>query len=170
MNIAEIHTELGIPADYGSDPNLPQYADCDDLVDVELNIIGRRQKLASTTAGDWAAMKAAAKADDIELLLVSGYRSIAYQVELFRKKLSAGQGIAEILSVNAAPGFSQHHTGAAIDVATLGSRPLTESFEATPAFAWLREQAGNFGFAMPYGRGNRYGIEYEPWHWSQVGD
>jgi LAS superfamily LD-carboxypeptidase LdcB len=36
------------------------------------------------------------------------------------------------------------------------------------AFQWLQANAGAFGFHMPYGRGNRFGFEYEPWHWSQI--
>jgi LAS superfamily LD-carboxypeptidase LdcB len=58
--------------------------------------------------------------------------------------------------------------GRAVDVATPGCRPLTEEFELTPAFAWLVDNAGRFGFAMPYGRNNAYGLSYEPWHWSQL--
>ena len=47
------------------------------------------------------------------LLIVSGFRSIEYQASLIRKKLNAGQSVSEILQVNAAPGFSEHHTGRA---------------------------------------------------------
>jgi D-alanyl-D-alanine carboxypeptidase len=100
---------------------------------------------------------------------VSGFRSVRYQADLIRKKLAAGQDIATILKVNAAPGFSEHHTGKAVDVATPGTRPLSEEFDASAAFDWLRRNARRYGFAMPYGRGNVYGFAYEPWHWSQLG-
>jgi len=93
---------------------------------------------------------------------------VRYQADLIRKKLAAGQSIEAILRVNAAPGFSEHHTGRAVDVATPGTRPLTEEFDASPAFDWLRQHAGRYGFAMPYGRDNVYGFAYEPWHWSQL--
>jgi D-alanyl-D-alanine carboxypeptidase len=89
---------------------------------------------------------------------------------LIRNKLVAGHDITDILRTNAAPGFSQHHTGRAIDIATPGARPLTEDFATTSAFEWLIVQAGRFGFGMPYTRSNRFGIAYEPWHWSQVDD
>ena len=46
-----------------------------------------------------------------------------------------------------------------------GEPAAEESFEATPAFAWLQARAGDFGFAMSYPRGNPHGIVYEPWHW-----
>jgi LAS superfamily LD-carboxypeptidase LdcB len=64
-------------------------------------------------------------------------------------------------------GVQQHHRRA-IDIATPGTRPLTAEFDASAAFQWLQANAGAFGFHMPYGRGNRFGFEYEPWHWSRV--
>ena len=97
---------------------------------------------------------------------LSGFRTFDYQAELIRKKLAGGQEIGEILRVNAAPGFSQHHTGNAIDIATPGSRPLTEEFEHSPAFRWLTGNAGRFGFSMTYPKDNSAGFIYEPWHWS----
>jgi D-alanyl-D-alanine carboxypeptidase len=111
-------------------------------------------------------MVAAGGNDGIRLLIVSGFRSFEYQAQLIRRKLATGQTIGEILRVNAAPGFSQHHTGTAIDVASPGSRPLTEEFEDSAAFRWLLENAGRFGFSMTYPRDNPWGFVYEPWHWS----
>ena len=162
----DLFAKLGIPADYGR--GLRRYADATQLVDAEHNIIGRMQQLAPATAKAWRELKQAALEEDIELLLVSGFRSIAYQVELFRNKLASGQSITEILRVNAAPGYSQHHTGRAIDLATPGARPLTEDFESTRAFAWMREHARRFGFNMPFKRDNPQGFIYKPWHWSQL--
>ena len=73
------------------------------------------------------------------------------------------------MTVSAAPGYSEHHTGRAVDIATPGSRPLTEEFEDSAAFHWLNENAADFGFSMSYPRDNRYGFIYEPWHWAQHG-
>ena len=81
--------------------------------------------------------RGAAKAR-IQLLIVSGFRGMEYQARLIRKKINAGPADSEILQVNAAPGFSEHHTGKAVDIATPGSRPLTEDFENTEAFQWLQ--------------------------------
>ena len=163
-------TELGIPTDYGQDPLLPLYAEATELVDAELNIVGRMQTLIPQTAEAWSAMQKAALKDDIELLMVSGFRSIEYQGGLIRNKLEAGQTIEQILQVNVAPGYSQHHTGNAIDIATPGFKPLLEEFENSPAFAWLRDHAGRFGFTLSYPRGNPEGITYEPWHWYRAED
>ncbi|HSG64234.1 MAG TPA: D-alanyl-D-alanine carboxypeptidase family protein, partial [Gammaproteobacteria bacterium] len=32
----------------------------------------------------------------------------------------------------------------------------------------LGTHAARFGFSMPYGRDNAFGIRYEPWHWSTL--
>lgn len=164
--LRELHQELGIPDDYGRDGGPPFFEDAEELVEVGPNLVGRVQRLTPATAERWFAMAAAAEAVDIPLLLVSGYRSVDYQAGLIRKKISAGQSIAEILSVNAAPGYSEHHTGQAVDIATPGSRPLIEEFESTDAFLWLGKNAGEFGFSMTYPRDNQWGFVYEPWHWS----
>jgi D-alanyl-D-alanine carboxypeptidase len=126
------------------------------------------QRLAPEPATAWRKKKARAADDGVQLLLVSGFRSIRHQSDIIRRKLAAGQAIAAILAVNAAPGFSEHHTGRAIDIATPGTRPLTTDFEGSPAFTWLQANAAAFGFRMPYSRGNRFGFDYEPWHWSYI--
>lgn len=164
--VTDIKIEL--PKDYGVDPYLPRYTEASELVEVEANVVGKMQLLESATAQAWQDMKAAAAKDDIVLLIVSGFRSVDYQASIFQKKLAAGQTIPEILKVNVAPGYSQHHTGQAIDIATPGSRPLTEEFAETEAFAWLNQHAAEFGFSMPYTRDNPFEIAYEPWHWSRL--
>lgn len=164
--LRELHEELGIPDDYGAAGGPPMFEEAVDLVDVGPNLVGRMQTLTPLAAERWSTMQADALDDGIRLLLVSGFRSVDYQARLIRKKINAGQAIDEILSVNAAPGYSEHHTGQAIDVATPGSRPLTEDFEQTDAFAWLTKNAEKYGFSMTYPRDNPWGFIYEPWHWS----
>ena len=164
--LRDLHKELGIPESYGLDGGPPVFEEATELVEVGPNLVGRMQRLTPATATAWSAMQAAASGDAIRLLIVSGYRSFDYQARLIRKKINAGQTIEAILKVNAAPGFSEHHTGNAVDIATPGSRPLTEEFEATPAFEWLRANAESFGFSMTYERDNPWGFIYEPWHWS----
>lgn len=161
-----IHRQLGIPGDYGAGGRPRHYPEVSDLVDVGPNLVGRMQRLTPECAQRWQTMCEAASADGIILLLVSGFRSFDYQAGLIEKKLAAGQAIGEILKVNAAPGFSQHHSGRAVDVATPGSRPLTEEFERSGAFAWLSQHAATFGFSMTYPRNNDDGFIYEPWHWA----
>jgi D-alanyl-D-alanine carboxypeptidase len=168
MTGAELFADLGIPSDYGREPRRPRFTEAVELVEVEPNIVGVVQRLAPDTAAAWRKMKQTAALAGVQLLLVSGFRSIRQQADLIRRKLAAGQAIDAILKVNAAPGFSEHHTGLAIDIATPGTRPLTAEFDSSSAFAWLEANAATFGFRMPYTHGNRFGFEYEPWHWSQI--
>ena len=161
-----LHQELGIPSDYGVANDLPYFKEASELTDVGPNLVGRPQSLTPRTAAHWQQMVEAAGKEGIRLLIVSGFRSLEYQADLIRKKLEAGQAIVDILSVNAAPGFSQHHTGAAVDIATPGSRPLTEEFENSDAFGWLSDNADRHGFSMTYPRDNSWGFIYEPWHWA----
>jgi len=113
----------------------------------------------------WRRMQMAALSDGVVLDAISGYRSHAYQMGIFQRKLQRGLGLDEILAVNAAPGFSEHHGGAALDIGTPGEPPAEARFERTPAFMWLSAHAGRFGFVMSYPRDNPHGIVYEPWHW-----
>ena len=166
--LRELHAELGIPEDYGLDGSRPVFGEATDLVEVGPNLVGRMQSLEREAAARWIEMQAGAAADGILLLIVSGYRSIDYQARLIRKKLNTGQSVSEILAVNAAPGHSEHHTGRAVDIATPGSRPLTEEFENSGAFRWLQENAGTYGFSMSYPRDNPAGFIYEPWHWALI--
>lgn len=167
--LRELHAELGIPADYGAAGSPPAFEEASELVEVGPNLVGRMQRLAPEAARQWQAMVAEADSIGIQLLIVSGFRGFEYQAGLIRKKIEVGQAIEDILRVNTAPGFSEHHTGRAVDIATPGSRPLTEEFEDTDAFRWLTSRAVEFGFSMTYPRDNPWGIAYEPWHWSLKG-
>jgi zinc D-Ala-D-Ala carboxypeptidase len=129
---------------------------------------GRPLWLADAAARAWQRMRRTAQQQGIVLDAISGYRSHDYQLGIFRRKLARGQTLAQILAVNAAPGFSEHHGGAALDIGSRGEPPAEESFEATPAFAWLTQHAGAFGFVLSYPRDNPHGIVYEPWHWRWV--
>jgi D-alanyl-D-alanine carboxypeptidase len=121
--------------------------------------------LTHVAARAWRHMRASALQAGVALEAISGYRSHDYQLGIFRRKLVRGQTVAEILAVNAAPGYSEHHSGDAMDIGTPGEPPAEESFEATAAFAWLGAHANDFGFVMSYPRANPHGIVYEPWHW-----
>lgn len=165
--LRELHTELGIPDDYGLDGAKPSFEEAVELVEVGPNLVGRMQRLTPETAASWQEMLTAARHDGIMLMIVSGFRDFEYQASLIRKKINAGQSLSEILEVNAAPGFSEHHTGRAVDIASPGSRPLTEEFESSDAFAWLEQHAAEHGFSMTYPRDNPQGFIYEPWHWAK---
>ena len=119
-------------------------------------------------AARWGKLQTAARDDGVELIVVSAFRSVEHQRSIFERKLARGDSLEDILCVNAAPGYSEHHTGRALDLGTPGCQDLSERFEATGAFAWLRDNARRFGFELSYPRDNTYGLSYEPWHWAAV--
>lgn len=156
---------LGLDESYGERSGLPLVAEPSRLEFAGFDRYRRPLWLLAPAARAWRRMLAAARADDIALQAISGYRSHDYQLGIFERKLARGLTVEQILAVNAAPGYSEHHGGCAMDIGTPGEPPAEEGFEVTPAFAWLHRRAGEFGFRMSYPRGNPHGIVYEPWHW-----
>jgi zinc D-Ala-D-Ala carboxypeptidase len=168
--ITAVHRELGIPADYEQRFQLPLRAEADELTPIGADIYGRPQQLATQAAQHWQAMRSQAQRDNILLLVISAFRSVDYQRGVIARKLAAGKPMEEILKVNAAPGYSEHHTGCALDLTNSGQMSLETGFETSETFAWLMQHAPHFGFRLSYPRGNRHGISYEPWHWACLDD
>jgi D-alanyl-D-alanine carboxypeptidase len=158
-------SELGIPSDYGSRRGLALQAEATALVPVAKNTEGREIELTPSAAASWSRMRDQAATDGLTLVPHSGFRSIARQEQLIRAKLAKGQTIESILHVMAAPGYSEHHSGNAIDIGVPGEPPLTPEFDRTEAFSWLKRHASSYGFRLSYPKDNPHGIMYEPWHW-----
>lgn len=152
-------------AGYAKRVGLPAVAEPEWLAFAGFDRYRRPLWLRVDAARAWRHLRDAALRDGIVLEAISGYRSHDYQLGIFERKLARGQTIEEILAVNAAPGYSEHHGGLALDIGTPGQPPAEESFEHTAAFAWLQDGARGHGFRMSYPRGNPHGIDYEPWHW-----
>lgn len=165
QQLRDVHAALGIAADYLQRCALPVCHEPGQLAATEPDFYQRPQQLTPTALGAWQAMKQAAADQGVTLFLISAFRSVQYQHDLIAKKLAKGQSIEQILKVNAAPGFSEHHTGRAVDIGTNEATVLAEEFENTPAYQWLVHNAMDFGFYLSYPRHNRLGIDYEPWHW-----
>ncbi|MNM85309.1 D-alanyl-D-alanine carboxypeptidase [compost metagenome] len=162
--------QLGLDSDdYAAQTGLWLIAEPAHLVLAGFDRYRRPLWLTRPAARSWQRMRDAAAANGIAMDAISGYRSHDYQLGIFERKLARGLSVAEILNVNAAPGFSEHHGGNALDIGAPGEPPAEESFEHTEAFAWLQQHAGDYGFHMSYPRDNPHGIIYEPWHWCWVG-
>ena len=164
--ISRMHARLGIPRDYGARTGLPLQREARRLCAIGADIYEREQRLAPNAAAAWQRMQEAAAGAGIEIQVVSAFRSVDYQEGILRRKLEHGQSIEEILSASAAPGYSEHHTGRALDLTTPGYAALEEEFEQSDAFRWLCESAADFGFRLSYPRDNPHGVVYEPWHWA----
>ena len=125
----------------------------------------------------YQAMYDKALEDGITLNPVSGYRSYELQTnnfENFIDDIMENQGLDRTkATVKAAteimiPGGSEHNAGLAMDIGS-----LSESFEDTDEFAWLSENAADYGFILRYPKDEKSrGITkviYEPWHYRFVG-
>lgn len=156
---------LGVPRDYGRQRRLAIVREPRELAVIGIDVHDRMQWLAPRAARAFLRMREAAREAGIALDIVSAFRSATYQLGILRRKRERGFKIDEILRVSAAPGYSEHHSGRAVDLTTPGYAALEEEFERSPAFVWLKKHARRFGFTMSYPRRNRHGIAYEPWHW-----
>ncbi|MEG4110567.1 MULTISPECIES: M15 family metallopeptidase [unclassified Microcoleus] len=130
-------------------------------------------KLRTSAAAKYQEMANAAAASGIYFAPISGFRSLEDQQHVFFDvKAERRQNASKRAEVSAPPGYSEHHTGYAIDIGD-GSAPdtnLSPSFENTQAFKWLEANAVAFSFEMSFPKNNRQGVSYEPWHWRFVGD
>ncbi|MGM9988247.1 MAG: M15 family metallopeptidase [Bacillaceae bacterium] len=112
----------------------------------------------------------AAEKDGISILAVSGYRSYDYQASLYERQLQAN-GQEYVSNYVARAGESEHQTGLAMDVDSEEQVQLTEDFENTDAYKWLKQNAATYGFIIRYPRDkeNITGYHFEPWHIRYVG-
>lgn len=157
--------QLGIPENYGSQRRLRVTPEAEGLEYIGMDILDRPQHMLPEAGRALRHMLAAAERSRIKLRMVSAYRSFDYQANLVRRKLEQGQPIEKILKVSAAPGYSEHHSGRAVDLTTLGVPLLDESFAHTAAYQWLLANAASFGFRESFPMHNRHDIIWEPWHW-----
>ena len=118
-------------------------------------------------------MQNAARNAGVELVPISGFRSIEDQSHVFFDvKAERGQTPATRAEVSAPPGYSEHHTGYALDLGD-GDRPdlnLQTGFDSSKAYQWLKENAVSYNFELSFPKDNPQHVSYEPWHWRFVGD
>ena len=167
--VPHLLAELGIDPATLQQRGLRRCEEARELLLADSNAEGREFLLTPAATRAWQRLKAAAAQDGITLVLESAFRSVERQAEILRGKLAAGQRIEDALRLVAPPGYSEHHTGRAVDIGTPGSVALQEAFETTSAYAWLQRHAAAQGFVLSYPRGNADGYAYEPWHWCHHG-
>lgn len=164
-SIFALHRQLGIPEHYGPRRRLKMIPDCSNLQSIGFDIYDREQFLHPEAAKAWQEMRDSAANAGVALQVVSAFRGRDYQAGLIQGKLDRGSKIDRILTVSAAPGFSEHHSGRALDLKAPGSAVLEEDFAKTEAYRWLKANARHFGFDETLGPNNPHGIIWEPWHW-----
>ena len=124
-------------------------------------------------------MFADAKADGVDLMICSSYRTVERQTTLFENQIqkflnqgyNAEDARTEAAKWVAVPRTSEHHTGLALDIVTPTYQVLDFGFEKTKAFEWLYSHCTDYGFILRYPKDKTdiTGIVYEPWHYRYVG-
>lgn len=142
-----------------------------------LSVLNSRCSVDSRIASDLEAFLSAAQQVAPEAHLLSCYRSVAYQTNLFemyvQQELAAHPGWTreqaetQVKTYSQPAGASEHQTGLAVDLSTI--EHLNEQPEATARA--IQALAPQYGFVLrfPEGKESSTGVEYEDWHFRYVG-
>lgn len=121
--------------------------------------------ITNETQAAFNSMAAAAKKDGLKLYISSGFRSYSYQNKIYNNYVKR-DGKAEADTYSARPGHSEHQSGLALDLNTIGN-----AFNGSPEAIWLAKNCYKYGFILRYPKGktNETGYVYESWHFRYVG-
>jgi D-alanyl-D-alanine carboxypeptidase len=146
-----------------------------DLVKVGEDVIrrGSNYYLRSIVINDLRNLVSDAKADGIDLSIVSAYRSYSTQESTYNYWVSYNGGCISCADkISARAGHSQHQLGTTLD---FSSNEINDSlgikFGDTKASEWLKSNAYKYGFVLsfPLGYESVTGYSYEPWHYRYIG-
>lgn len=101
----------------------------------------------------------------------NSYRSLAVQTNT-HNRLVAQLGVEKARAQSAVPGYSEHQTGLAADIAALPSNcDVAQCFAGTPQGIWLAANSWRFGYILRYPADKTpiTGYIFEPWHYRYVG-
>ena len=106
--------------------------------------------------------------EKLNIRIISAYRSFTYQENLYNNYLKSDSK-EKVDTYSARPGYSEHHTGLAIDVDN--AKFDFNKFYLTNEFVWMQDNAYKYGFILRYPKDkeNITGYAYEPWHYRYVG-
>lgn len=110
-------------------------------------------------------MQASAKLEGVNVYISSGFRSYSHQINTYNRYVKLyGQNVADTFA--ARPGYSEHQTGLAFDLNSIG-----DSFANTKEGIWVQNNCYKYGFIVRYPKGKESltGYKYEPWHIRYVG-
>ena len=129
----------------------------------------------SETFKHFEMLKAHLKVDGIIIDIDDAYRSLEKQENIFLEYMNKyGMDYAE--KYVAMPGFSEHHTGMAIDICIYKKDRWIENnddlLKEKRIFNKIHKDLKYFGFILRYPKGKEgiTGYNYEPWHIRYVGD
>ncbi|MBP5314026.1 MAG: M15 family metallopeptidase [Eggerthellaceae bacterium] len=120
-------------------------------------------------------LKAALEEEGVFVDLDSAYRSVASQQDIW-DRFTDMYGIDYVRQYVAVPGFSEHHTGLALDLYLNIDGVdvyMNEDMVLYPEiWAKIHAKLADYGFILRYLEGKEAitGYSYEPWHLRYVGD
>jgi D-alanyl-D-alanine carboxypeptidase len=117
------------------------------------------------------------------LFFASGYRSVERQTNNYENRIQGyvndGYTEEEARELTeeyiAVPGYSEHHTGLALDIVDqewiAQGNSLSPDYDTQESQQWLVETMADYGFILRYPEGKEEitGINYESWHFRYVG-
>jgi D-alanyl-D-alanine carboxypeptidase len=124
--------------------------------------------LKSEASAAFNSLLADSTAAGFSIYATSSYRSYESQVSTYNYWVGvSGKDGADTYS--ARPGYSEHQTGLAVDVATPGC--VLDCFKTTSAYQWMIDHAAEYGFIQRYYSGYEdiTGYIAEEWHYRYVG-
>ncbi|HXF03512.1 MAG TPA: M15 family metallopeptidase [Arthrobacter sp.] len=139
---------------------------------VSIGTGGESALLRDAVADATEKMFSAAAADGAPMVMVSGFRSYATQVDTYNHWVLQHGSEAAADMISARPGYSEHQTGLSLDIGdSTGACNLQQCFADTPAGSWVANNAVRFGFIIRYSPGEEdvTGYSPEPWHLRYVG-
>ena len=119
------------------------------------------------------ALQADLEKEGIFILLDSTYRPVARQEEIW-KEFEEEYGLEYTQKFVAVPGYSEHHTGLAIDVCIIKDGEIINDNDKMTAekeiFSKIHAKLADYGFILRYpeGRDADTGYGYEPWHFRYI--
>lgn len=134
-----------------------------------VNCNGTTGYMQAVAASAFQQLCNAAAKDGLPISITSSFRSYSSQVTTYNYWVAVNGSAAAADRVSARPGFSEHQTGLAIDIATGGC--ALECFGGTAQYTWMQNNAHKYGFVQRYNSGQESitGYSAEPWHYRYVG-
>ncbi len=116
-------------------------------------------------------MKAFEKATNKhDMILTSGYRTIKEQEEALQEKIDLF-GEEEALQWAMLPGYSEHHTGYAVDMSIYTDQGNYIKYKGQDEYGWINQNCHKYGLIRRYAgdKQNITGVSNEEWHYRYVG-
>lgn len=112
-----------------------------------------------------------AKQNNVYILVSAGYRSVSTQIKIINKFINL-EGRENAMKRCAPPGFSEHHTGLALDVCGGKMQDGEFVYDNECVYAWIKENSYKYGFMIknPPNKEHITGTIYEPWHIRYIGN